>query len=163
MKELMYWEDMPEEGARTFDVEYTVSKEEILDIGRRYDPLPFHTDEDLARKSIYGGLTAPAVLTQCINVWLIAHSLPPAAVIGLVGKDEVIFPNPVRPSDRLRLQAEAVGKRLSRSKPDRGLVRTRFIVRNQHDEIVYSAIHTGLFFTREADQVLAKASSRISP
>lgn len=151
MSDLLYWEDMPEQGLRTFDVEYTVTKEEILDIARRYDPLPFHIDEELAKKSIYGGLTAPGVLTQCINVWLIAHSLPKAAVIGLVGKDEVIFPKPVRPGDRLHLQAEAISKRRSRSKPDRGLVRTRFIVRNQRNEVVYSAIHTGMFFTRDAD------------
>lgn len=159
MSDLMYWEDLPEEGYEVHDVIYTVSKEEILDIARRYDPLPFHLDEEAAKKSIYGGLTAPGVLTQCINVWLIAHSLPRAAVIGLVGKDEVVFPNPVRPGDRLHLEREALGKRRSRSKPDRGLNRTRFIVKNQNDEIVYSAIHTGMFFTRDAAPELVEAGA----
>lgn len=163
MTELLYWEDMPEEGYDSYDVEYTVSKEEILDIARRYDPLPFHLDEEAAKKTIYGGLTAPGVLTQCINVWLISRSLPAAAVIGLVGKDEVIFPAPVRPDDRLHLERESLGKRLSRSKPDRGLVRTRFIVKNQNDEIVYSAIHTGMFFTRDAEPGLVEAAAPKKP
>lgn len=163
MSKLLYWEDMPEEGGRVFDVEYTVSKEEIIDIARRYDPLPFHLDEELAKKSIFGGLTAPGVLTQCINVWLISHSLPNAAVVGLAGKDEVRFPMPVRPGDVLHLEAEAVDKRRSKSKPDRGIVRTRFIVKNQNDDIVYSAIHTGMFFTRDADPALVAASQLQDP
>ena len=48
MSELLYWEDMPEESYEVHDVEYAVSKEEILDIVRRYDPLPFHLDEEAA-------------------------------------------------------------------------------------------------------------------
>ena len=163
MSDLIYWEDLPEEGCEVYDVVYTVLKEEIIDIARRYDPLPFHLDEEAAKKTIYGGLTAPGVLTQCINVWLIFHSLPRAAVIGLVGKDEVVFPAPVRPGDRLHLETEALGKRRSRSKPDRGLNRTRFIVKNQNDEIVYSAIHTGMFFTRDAAPGLAEASAPQKP
>ena len=163
MSDLIYWEDMPEDGYEVHDVEYTVSKDEILDIARRYDPLPFHLDEEVAKKSIYGGLTAPGVLTQCINVWLISKSLPSAAVIGLVGKDEVKFPAPVRPGDILHLERESLGKRLSRTKPDRGLVRTRFIVKNQKDEIVYSAIHTGMFFTRDAAPELVQASAAQKP
>ena len=163
MTELLYWEDMPGEGYEIHDVEYTVSKEEILDIARRYDPLPFHLDEEAVKKSIYGGLTAPGVLTLCINAWLIFYSLPATAVIGLVGKDEVKFPAPVRPGDRLHLERESLGKRLSRSKPDRGLVRTRFIVKNQSDEIVYSAIHTAMFFTRDAPPELVAAAVPTKP
>lgn len=163
MSDLLYWEDMPDEGTRVFDVEYTVSKEEILDIGRRYDPLPIHTDEELAAKSIYGGLTAPGVLTQCIAVWLIGHSIPSAAVIGLVGKEEVRFPTAVRPGDVLHLEIEACGKRRSQSKPDRGIVKNRFIVKNSKGETVYSAIHVALFFTRDADPRLVSGSSRRAP
>lgn len=158
MNDLLYWEDLPEEGADVYDVEYIVSKEEILDIGRRYDPLPIHVDEEAAKKTIFGGLTAPGVLTQCINVWLIFHSLPRAAVIGLLGKDEVKFPVPVRPGDRLHLERESLGKRRSKTKPDRGLVWMRFFVKNQHDETVYSAIHTVMFFTREAAPELVAAA-----
>ena len=161
MNDLRYWEDVGGEGYQVFDVEYTVSKEEIIDIGTRYDPLPFHTDEEAAKKSYYGGLTAPGVLTQCIAVWLIAHSVPKAAVIGLVGKEEVKFPNPVRPGDVLHLELEVVGKRRSRTRKDRGIVQNRFIVKNAKDEIVYSAIHIALFFTREADPELVVANNRL--
>ena len=36
----------------------TISKESILAFAREFDPQPFHTDEEAAKRSIYGGLLA---------------------------------------------------------------------------------------------------------
>ena len=106
-----------------------------------------HMDEEAAKQSIYGGLTAPGVLTQCIAVKLISQSLPPSAVIGIVGKDEVKFPVAVRPDMRLHIEAETISKRPS-SKPGRGLVQTRFKLLTHDGLEVYSALHIVLFETR---------------
>ena len=35
-----------------------VEEEEILEFARRYDPQPFHTDPEAAKKSYYKGLIA---------------------------------------------------------------------------------------------------------
>lgn len=70
MSDLLYWEDLPEEGYEVHDVEYTVSKEEILDIARRYDPLPFHLDEEAA---IHTGM----FFTRDAAPGLVAAAAPP--------------------------------------------------------------------------------------
>jgi len=151
MNTLHYFEDMPNVGTcKVYTPEYCVKKDEIIEFGTRFDPLPFHVDEEAAKQSYYGGLTAPGVLTQCIAVKLIGDSLPPAAVIGIVGKDEVKFPVAVRPGMVLHLEAETVSKRPS-SKPGRGLVQTRFKLLTRDGLEVYSALHTVLFHSRPKD------------
>lgn len=148
MNTLHYFEDMPNVGTcKVYTPEYLVTKDEIIEFGTRFDPLPFHMDEEAAKQSIYGGLTAPGVLTQCIAVKLISQSLPPSAVIGIVGKDEVKFPVAVRPDMRLHIEAETISKRPS-SKPGRGLVQTRFKLVTHDGLEVYSALHIVLFETR---------------
>jgi acyl dehydratase len=62
--------------------------------------------------------------------------------------DEVRWPAPVRPGDTLRLRTTIVEARLSRSKPDRGLVRTRAELRNADDAVVMSLIAMNLLRVR---------------
>lgn len=42
---------------------YTVNREEILDFARRWDPQPFHVDEEAARDSWFGELIASGLHT----------------------------------------------------------------------------------------------------
>nr|WP_225121621.1 MaoC/PaaZ C-terminal domain-containing protein [Bradyrhizobium sp. BRP22] len=44
---------------------YSVSKEEIIQFAKRYDPRPFHIDEAAAARSVFGGLSASAAHTLC--------------------------------------------------------------------------------------------------
>jgi acyl dehydratase len=37
---------------------YLVSQEEIIEFARKYDPQPFHIDEEAAARSVFAGLTA---------------------------------------------------------------------------------------------------------
>lgn len=57
---------------------------------------------------------------------------------GLIGAglDELRWPQPVRPGDELRLEAEILEVRPSRSKPERGFVKVRVTTLNQRDEPV---------------------------
>ena len=43
---------------------FRMEREEILDFARRFDPQPFHMDEEAARASIFGGLIASGLNTQ---------------------------------------------------------------------------------------------------
>ncbi len=63
--------------------------------------------------------------------------------VGL-GADELRWPRPVRPGDFLRLELEIVDVRPSRSKPDRGTVRLRYVTRNQKNETVMTLMATAL-------------------
>jgi acyl dehydratase len=54
----------------------------------------------------------------------------------------------VRPGDTLRVRTTVVETRRSRSKPDRGLVRTRAEMVSQHDQTVLSLLAMNLFQLR---------------
>ena len=56
------------------------------------------------------------------------------------GVDEIRWPRPVRPGDSLKIRLEILDARVSRSKPDRGIVRAKLEALNQRDEIVLSML-----------------------
>jgi len=132
----LYWEDFVvgtvfELGPRT------VSRDEILDFARSYDPQTFHTDEAAAATSIYGGLIASGWHT-CAMVMRVLYDgmLSRSASLGSPGVDSVRWLKPVRPGNALRLQFTVLEQRASRTKLDRGLVRAQWRVFNQDDELV---------------------------
>ncbi len=76
------------------------------------------------------------------------HCLSRVASLASPGIDELRWPAPVRPGDSLRLRATLVEVRRSRSKPDRGLVRTRAELINQNDEVVLALTAMNLIRAR---------------
>jgi acyl dehydratase len=56
------------------------------------------------------------------------------------GVEEIRWMQPVRPGDSLRTEAEILNVRLSNSRPQYGIVRSRTVVFNQRDEIVMRSI-----------------------
>ncbi|MCX7308710.1 MAG: MaoC/PaaZ C-terminal domain-containing protein, partial [Afipia sp.] len=96
----------------------------------------------------HGGLTAPGVYLLAIKMKLV-HSLPVQnSVIASLGYDEVRFLRPVRPGDELKLELKWQSKRLSESKPDRGLVVGRYSLLNKAGEHVMSHLDTVLMRLR---------------
>ncbi len=158
--EAVYFEDMVPgdlfEGASV-----TVDKQELVSFAERWDPMPFHVDET-AGKAAFGGLTAPGIYVLALKQRLI-HKLPiPHAVIASMGYDEVRFHEPVRPGDRLTLLAEWIERKVSRSKPDRGIVKVRYSLRNQSGAIVMSHFDTILVYRRSLfPQHIKQPASRI--
>jgi len=115
----------------------TVTEAEILDFARSYDPQPIHVDREFAAAGPFGGLIASGWHTSAIMMRMFAdHCLSRVASLASPGIDELRWPAPVRPGDSLRLRATIVEARRSRSKPDRGLVRTRAELINDREEIV---------------------------
>jgi acyl dehydratase len=115
----------------------TVSEAEILDFARAFDPQPIHVDLEYAAQGPFGGLIASGWHTAGIMMRLFAdHCLSRVASLASPGIDELRWPAPVRPGDSLRLRATLVEARRSRSKPDRGLVRTQAELINQDDQVV---------------------------
>jgi acyl dehydratase len=121
---------------------YRVTAEEIVEFGRRWDPLPTHTDEQAAKASPFGGLIAAGAHTVAIRT-LLLHKLPTREAVIATGQwDEVRFHQPVRPGDELWLEVTWTGKRESTSKPDRGIVTAEMRMLNQKDEVVLSQRNT---------------------
>ena len=146
----LYFEDFPAGDVRESPPR-TVTREEMVTFARAYDPQPFHLDEAAAKNTIYGGLIASGWLTVAIMMRLLWDTLLRDAVsLGSPGADEIRWLKPVRPGDTLRARFTVVEATPSRSKPDRGVLRTFTEVLNQHGDVVMTARGLGMFGRRAA-------------
>lgn len=119
--------------ARTFDV----TREDVVDFARRWDPQPFHLDEEAGRQSIFGGITACAAHVFAIQSLLATSVEPRWALLAGLGNDGFDLLAPVRPGDRIALVRRVTGTRASRSKPDRGIVEVEMDLVNQRGDVVF--------------------------
>ncbi|HEX6039709.1 MaoC family dehydratase [Longimicrobium sp.] len=114
-----------------------VEEDEVLAFGRRFDPQTFHTDAATAALTEYGGLIASGWHTAALMMRLYAdHYLSHVATLVSPGVDELRWLLPVRPGDVLSIRVTVLEARRSRSKPDRGIVRSAIAVLNQRGEPV---------------------------
>ena len=145
---MRYWEDIKEGevvelGSRTLD------KERMVAFAREFDPQPFHTDEKAAEASIWGGLIASGWLTGSVLMRIFYDGyLKDTAGLGSPGIDELRWLKPVRPGDTLTVRLTVLETAASRSKPDRGIVRSLMEVLNQHGEIVMTTKGVNFFRRR---------------
>jgi len=131
-----YWEDFPAGSVREFGGR-TVSREEILEFAGRYDPQPFHLDEAAAKASLFGGLCASGWHTCAMTMRMMCDAyLNDSASLGSPGLEQVRWTQPVYPGDTLHVCMTVLEARPMGSKPDVGLMRSRWSVRNQHGEPV---------------------------
>lgn len=129
----------------------TLSEAEILEFARRYDPQRFHVDPDAARGTIYGGLIASGWHTIAVTMRLLVdHVFGASAGMGSPGVDEIRWHLPVRPGDTLSPRITVLETRVSRSKPDRGVLRFRVDVDNQNGELAMSMVGAAFVGCRPA-------------
>jgi acyl dehydratase len=127
----------------------TVTEAEIVEFASRFDPQPIHIDPAYAAAGPFGGLIASGWHTAAIFTRMfVDHYISHAASLASPGVDELRWPVPVRPGDRLRMRATILEARPSKSKPDRGIVRTRCELFNQDDRQAFHQIATNFFATR---------------
>jgi acyl dehydratase len=116
-----------------------VEEPEVLDFGKRFVPLSYHTDPHAAKQSIYGGLIASGWHTASMMMRLYTDNyLSKVANLGSPGCDELRWQMPVFPGDVLSIRVAVLETRRSESKPDRGIVRSFVEVLNQRREPVMS-------------------------
>jgi acyl dehydratase len=118
-----------------------IEKERIKTFAAEFDPQPFHLDEQAADNSIFGGLAASGWHMAAATMRLLVESdLKPAGDIVGAGFDEFRWPRPVRPGDELRVESEVLEVRLSKSRPEQGMIKVRTTTLNQRDEIVQISV-----------------------
>jgi acyl dehydratase len=133
-----YFEDYPVAAVFTAGP-LEVTETEIVEFARRYDPQPMHTDPEAARRGRFGGLIASGWHTGAMMMRLFAdHVLSPVSSMASPGLDELRWLHPVRPGDSLTLRVTVLEARLSRSKPEQGIVRSLVELINQRGETVLS-------------------------
>jgi len=131
MSDVLYWEDFKvgetvEMGSHRF------SAEEIIEFGRQFDPQPFHVDPEAARESFYGELIASGWHTCSIAMRLMCESyVNRTRSMGSPGVDNIRWLAPVKAGDTLTYRRTVLEARASRSRPDAGLMRTRWEALNQ--------------------------------
>jgi acyl dehydratase len=114
-----------------------VDEREVLAFAKQFDPQPMHVDPVAAAQGPFGGLIASGWHTSGLMMRLfVDHYLSSVASLASPGVDELKWLQPVRPGDTLRIRVTVTEARRSRSKPDRGIVRTFIEVLNQHGETV---------------------------
>jgi len=134
-KDLLYLDDL-QVGQRFVSKTLLVDEAQIKAFARQFDPQPFHLDENAAKDSLFSGLVASGWHTAAMTMRLLVETGLPLAG-GLVGAGgELSWPQPTRPGDILRVESEVQEIIPSRSRPDRGVVVTRIVTRNQRDEVV---------------------------
>ena len=117
----------------------SVTEEEIIDFGTRFDPQRFHTDPAAASSTIYGGLIASGWHTAGLMMRLFVENyLSGVASLGSPGVNELRWIRPVRPGDTLSLRVSVTETNRSRSKPDRGIAHSFIEVLNQEGLVVMS-------------------------
>lgn len=116
-----------------------VDGQEVIDFGKRFVPLSYHTDREAAKNSIYGGLIASGWHTAALMMRLYTDNyLSKVANLGSPGVDELRWDKPVFPGDQLSIRVTVLEARRSASKPDRGILRSFIEVLNQKREVVMS-------------------------
>ena len=148
---MQYLEDL-EVGAETYFGSYAVTREEVLEFAGKYDPQPFHLDDDAAAATHFGRIAASGWHTAAMVMAVIARKVvaEEQAGLGSPGIDELRWLKPVYPGDTLHVSGTIIDKRESRSKPDIGIFRTKTTVINQDDVPVMTFISNVLIRRRPA-------------
>jgi acyl dehydratase len=126
-----------------------ISEAEILEFARKYDPQPIHTDPGWASTGPFGGLIASGWHTIALTMRvLVDNYLPGGASLASPGIDELRWVRPVRPGDVFSVRVAVLEARPSRSKLDRGLVRSRIEVLNGEGQVVMTLVALNLLLRR---------------
>jgi acyl dehydratase len=135
LSERLYLEDVFV-GQRFVTGTHTLTAEAIKAFARDYDPQPFHTGEETAKDTFFGGLAASGWHTAAITMRLQADSGPPIAG-GMIGAGgEISWPRPTRPGDTLHVESEITDVKPSKSRPERGFITLKSETKNQNGEVV---------------------------
>lgn len=141
---MIWFEDMPVGRIDLFG-QVEVTREEVLEFAGKYDPQPFHLDDEAAAANpLFGRLAASGWHTACLGMRMTVDywaSLGSGVLAG-AGVEELRWLKPVFPGDRLRCESEVVEARSSASRPEIGIVSKRLTIFNQDDVAVMSQTAT---------------------
>jgi acyl dehydratase len=129
---------------------FSFSEAEIIAFAEKYDPQPFHVDPVGAKDGPYGGLIASGWhTTSTMMRHLVDYYVSPESSLGSPGIDDIRWPRPVRPGDKLRVQATVLEARRSASKPDRGIVKSLAELINRDGDLVMKLTANNFILLRD--------------
>ena len=147
---MLYYEDIEVGVVRRFGSKQ-VTREEVIDFAAKYDPQPFHIDDEAAANTHFRRLSASGWHTGSMAMRMMVDNMKEheQAGLGSPGIEDLRWLAPVYPGDTLRCETEVLEKRRSASRPEMGLFKSRLTVFNQHDAPVMTMVSTGLIRVRD--------------
>lgn len=146
---MLYYEDIQIDVVQKYG-SYEVTKDEVIEFASKYDPQPFHLDEEAAAKTHFGRLSASGWHSAAMMMRMMVDQMNAnkQAGLGSPGVDNLRWLKPVYPGDTLRCEHVTLEKRRSESRPEIGIMKGKITVFNQHDEKVMTMESTGLISVR---------------
>lgn len=147
---MKFYEDI-EVGSKSAFGHYQVTREEVMDFASKYDPQPFHLDDEAAAQTHFGRLSASGWHTCSMTMSMMVENMKgeKSAGLGSPGVDQLRWKKPVYPGDTLRCETEIIEKRRSASRPEMGIFKSLIRTFNQDGEMVLEMVSNGLIRTRE--------------
>lgn len=128
-----------------------IEKEKMLEFAREYDNIPLHTDEEYAKKTPFGGLIAPGVMSF-MAVWAKYLEVDFYGEELLAGKSTKIeWLKPVYPGDQLSGKA-TVTKLVPRNGKN-GIVEITIEVHNQDGVLVLTNVTEAVVKCKRREEV----------
>lgn len=146
---MLYYEDIQIDVVQKYG-SYEVTKDEVIEFASKYDPQPFHLDEEAAAKTHFGRLSASGWHSAAMMLRMMVDQMNAnkQAGLGSPGVENLRWLKPVYPGDTLRCEHVTLEKRRSESRPEMGIMKGRITVLNQHEEPVMQMESTGLIQVR---------------
>ncbi len=124
----------------------TLDSTEVVDFASSFDDQWFHTDPEAAADGPFGGLIASGWHTCGLAMRLVSRELLAGSEsFASPGLSYLRWPHPVRPGDRLMLEVSVIEARRSASRPELGILRWQWVMRNGDGEVVLDLEATSMF------------------
>ncbi len=149
---MIFYEDLAIGTTRNFGA-YEVTREEVMEFASKYDPQPFHLNDEAAAQTHFGRLSASGWHTCSMTMRMMVENMmnEKSAGLGSPGVDQLRWKKPVYPGDTLRCETELIEKRRSASRPEMGIFKSRIRTFNQNDQIVLEMVSNALIRTRNPE------------
>lgn len=135
MSDLLYYEDFPEGMVIPFGT-YHLTKDEVWDYARAWDPQSFHLDEAVAEQSVLGGVAASGWQASAILIRLAVDAYAnTSAAMASSGMDEAKWLKPVLAGETLTGRATVLSRRVSTKRPEMGILKMKFELLNTAGEL----------------------------
>lgn len=147
---MKFYEDIAVGTKQSFG-RYEVTREEVVEFASKYDPQPFHLDEEAAAQTHFGKLSASGWHTCSMTMAMMVENMKgeKSASLGSPGIDQLRWRRPVYPCDTLRCETEVIEKRRSSSRPEMGIFKSHVRTFNQEDQLVLEMVSNALIRTRD--------------
>ena len=143
-----YWEDFAPGQVRDLGT-ITPTREEIIAFARQFDPQPFHLDDEAAKASVFGALSASGWHTCAMAMRMMCDAyLLESSSLGSPGLEKIKWHLPVYPGDTLSGRTRVLEARPMSSRPTVGLLLSQWEVVKQDGNKVLTMEGWGMFKRR---------------